>query len=70
MTWHEQSARRSVNAVAMTGLIGAILLILAIHTLRMLPWINVDLAVRFQLWLLDMLRRLESSRNDSERDDD
>jgi len=45
-------------------------MLLAFCTLSMMAFINLDLAVRFQFWLLNMLRRIESKLNDLEKDDD
>ena len=48
----------------------AILLFLGLFTLRMFPFINVDLAVRFQMWVRDMVERMEREIDKSDKDDD
>ena len=54
----------------MTPLFGwGLLLLLGLATLRYLPFINVDLAFRLQLWLRNVQRRLEEELEELKRED-
>lgn len=47
-----------------------IALIIGMYTLRMLTFINVDLAIRFQYWLRNLVYRIERKLDEMGRDDD
>jgi hypothetical protein len=55
---------------APAGLVWVFVLLLIITTLRLLPFINLDLALRLQLWLMDLKTRIERKLDEIERDDD
>jgi hypothetical protein len=61
-----RSARRRVMMPA--ALPWITLFVLAITTLRYLPFINLDLAVRFQMWLRDLIIRMERKLDEIERE--